>query len=193
MGHLPARRCGSEYTISSIPIQRPRNTFIGLFVHDDFKLTQRLTLNLGLRYEYYSPMTDPEDRLSRYLDLTNPIPELAGRECAGFAAASDSAPNRGAHLQRCLGLHRRRQSRSLGRAEGLVPATRGSRLARERPNGASLGLCPLHRTVDPERRAEHSGQRSVLRLRCHHERGRAACWVFRRDASRIHSLAVSLR
>ncbi|MCW5982897.1 MAG: TonB-dependent receptor [Bryobacteraceae bacterium] len=65
-------------TISSIPIQRPRNTFMSFFVHDDFKLTQRLTLNLGLRYEFYTAMKDPEDRLSRHLDLTNPIPELQG-------------------------------------------------------------------------------------------------------------------
>jgi hypothetical protein len=65
-------------TISSIPIQRPQVDFIGLFVHDDFKITQNLTINLGLRYEYFTPMRDPEDRLSRSLDLTNPIPEFQG-------------------------------------------------------------------------------------------------------------------
>ena len=65
-------------TISSIPIQRPRNSFIGLFFQDDFKLSQRLTLNVGLRYEFFGPMIDPENRLSRFLDLSNPIPELQG-------------------------------------------------------------------------------------------------------------------
>src|SRR5439155_14905205 len=65
-------------TISSIPIQRPRNNFLGFFFQDDFKLSQRLTLNVGLRYEYFGPMTDPENRLSRFLDLANPIPELQG-------------------------------------------------------------------------------------------------------------------
>jgi len=52
------------------------------FVHDDIKLTQRVTLNLGLRYElegapyeFLSPLKD-KDRLPRYLDLSQPIPEM---------------------------------------------------------------------------------------------------------------------
>jgi hypothetical protein len=65
-------------TISSIPLQKPQTKFFSLFFHDDFKLTQRLTLNLGVRYEYGTPMVDPEDRLSRHLDLTVPIPEFQG-------------------------------------------------------------------------------------------------------------------
>jgi hypothetical protein len=64
--------------INSIPIQRPQVDFVGLFFHDDFKVTQNLTLNLGLRYEFFTPLRDPEDRLSRFLDLTNPIPEFQG-------------------------------------------------------------------------------------------------------------------
>jgi len=65
-------------TISSIPIQRPRVDFFGLFFQDDFKLSQRITLNVGLRYEFFGPMIDPENRLSRYLDLSSPIPEFQG-------------------------------------------------------------------------------------------------------------------
>lgn len=68
----------SNSTNSAIPIQRPQVDYIGLFVHDDFKITQNFTVNLGLRYEFYTPMRDPEFRLSRYLDLANPIPELQG-------------------------------------------------------------------------------------------------------------------
>jgi hypothetical protein len=74
--------------IQSLPIQRHRNSFWSLYVHDDFKVTQRLTLNLGLRYEYESPMIDPQDRLSRYLDLNSAIPEFQGANAPVIPAAA---------------------------------------------------------------------------------------------------------
>ena len=54
----------------------PRMRQYGLFFQDDFKPNRRVTLNLGLRYEYESAPVDDNDRLSRYLDLTQPIPEM---------------------------------------------------------------------------------------------------------------------
>lgn len=63
---------------TSLPLQKARYNFWSFFFHDDFKITQRLTLNLGLRWEYETPLTDPEDRLSRFLDRTVPIPEFQG-------------------------------------------------------------------------------------------------------------------
>ncbi|MBI3278354.1 MAG: carboxypeptidase regulatory-like domain-containing protein [Acidobacteria bacterium] len=65
-------------SFASIPLQRPELGFIGLYVHDDFKISKRLTLNFGLRYEYQTAMRDPEDRISRFLDLLSPIPEFQG-------------------------------------------------------------------------------------------------------------------
>lgn len=55
-----------------------QNRFYGGFVNDDWKVTRNLTLNLGLRYEFETAYTDPQDRLTRPLDLTDPIPEMQG-------------------------------------------------------------------------------------------------------------------
>ncbi len=62
--------------IQTVALNKPRNEFYGFYVHDDFKLSPNVTLNLGLRYEYETAIRDPEDRLSRFLDLNDPIPEF---------------------------------------------------------------------------------------------------------------------
>ena len=67
---------GSDSQAQYIPIQSPETDFYGTYFHDDIKLTRNLTLNLGIRYEYETAPRDPSNRLSRYLDLTNPIPEM---------------------------------------------------------------------------------------------------------------------
>lgn len=66
--------------------------YYGFFLHDDWKVTRKLTLNLGLRYEYETPVTERFNRATAGFDeaaanpiqdqaraayARNPLPELA--------------------------------------------------------------------------------------------------------------------
>lgn len=68
-----------------------QNTYFAFYVHDDWKTTNRLTLNLGIRFEHEGPTTDRSDRGTAGFDgqagnpleaaaqanyARNPIPEV---------------------------------------------------------------------------------------------------------------------
>jgi len=59
-----------------VPLQNPKLMGYAAYFQDDFELSGRMTLNLGLRWEYEPGPTDPDDRLSQRLDLTQAIPEM---------------------------------------------------------------------------------------------------------------------
>ncbi len=59
-----------------VPMQTSDTEMYAFYVQDDFRLHEKVTLNLGLRWEYEGGLFDPEYRLPREVDLTQPIPGM---------------------------------------------------------------------------------------------------------------------
>ena len=62
---------GSIDTATGVSIQ---NFYTGLYVQDDYRVTTKLTLNLGLRWDYQTPVTERYNRTTRGFAYTTPSP-----------------------------------------------------------------------------------------------------------------------
>jgi outer membrane receptor protein involved in Fe transport len=81
---------GVSYTIASAFQQ----IYEGFFVQDDWRVTPRLTLNLGLRWEYEAPMSERYNRQNAGFDInaTNPLQsQVTGLTLKGGLRFTDSS------------------------------------------------------------------------------------------------------
>ena len=69
--------CGSTAMPVNIVPNTEDNYYAG-FVNDDWKVSRKLTLNLGLRYEHTSPFYEAQNRLTAPLNLTTPNSVIQG-------------------------------------------------------------------------------------------------------------------
>jgi hypothetical protein len=73
---------GHDYTYNW-PGQR--GSEIGTYFADDWRITKKLTLNLGLRWDYYTPYSEVENRWSNFNPITGKI-DIAGMNGVGSTA-----------------------------------------------------------------------------------------------------------
>ncbi|MCI0627268.1 MAG: TonB-dependent receptor [Acidobacteria bacterium] len=66
--------------------------YYGLFIQDDIKLTPKLTVNAGLRWEYEAPQTERFNRMSRGFDFnaTSPVQPSGSIVKGGLLFANDN-------------------------------------------------------------------------------------------------------
>lgn len=82
---------GSGSRFDHAPWAYTRSQYYGLYVQDDWKLTRKLTINLGLRYDLERPHWEKEYRES-YWNLNDPSPldgKVPGYKLIGFYMFTD--------------------------------------------------------------------------------------------------------
>lgn len=96
-GFLLGAVSGGSVDRRTVSAWYPRQTVWALHANDSWKITTKLTVNYGLRWDYYTPSREKYDHFS-FIDLVGPNPDannLPGRLAFagnGYGAASYGAP-----------------------------------------------------------------------------------------------------
>ncbi|MDQ3258119.1 MAG: TonB-dependent receptor, partial [Acidobacteriota bacterium] len=83
----------SQYALVTPFVFDLRQRMHFLYVQDDFKVNNRLTLNLGLRYEYATPQYEANNRLTNYDPATNSIIQASDGSTASRALVEPGRNN----------------------------------------------------------------------------------------------------
>jgi len=88
----------AQYALSSVLVAHLRRNMQFAYLQDDWRATSRLTLNLGLRYEYSTPYWERDNILSNYDPATNSIVTAKNGSIADRALVDPDRNNFGPRL-----------------------------------------------------------------------------------------------
>ncbi|MEJ7617643.1 MAG: TonB-dependent receptor [Pyrinomonadaceae bacterium] len=75
----------NQYELASLLVVNLRQRLHFGYLQDDFKVSPKLTLNLGVRYEFATPFYEKQNRLSNYDPATNSIVQASAGSLANRA------------------------------------------------------------------------------------------------------------
>ncbi len=83
----------STYQLTNYTVAHLRQRMDFAYLQDDFKISPKLTLNLGVRYEFATPQYDRDNHMANYDPTTNSLVEATGGSIANRALVNPNDKN----------------------------------------------------------------------------------------------------